>query len=134
MEEPTVTKSKIGASGLEFNKEHAHYFFDMKWIFHHEFVPSNTTVNSDFYCDVWDTWEKMYDEQDRILAQPQLTPSSWQCTHPHIPENHKFVTNICIVIVPHLPYSLDLAPSDFTLFPKLKMKLKGLHFETVSDI
>jgi hypothetical protein len=35
-----------------------------------------------------------------------------------------------MVIIPHPPYSLDLAPCDFALFPKLKMKLKGRHFET----
>jgi hypothetical protein len=39
-----------------------------------------------------------------------------------------------MVIVPHPPYSPDLAPCDFALFPKLKMKLKGRCFETVSDI
>jgi hypothetical protein len=39
-----------------------------------------------------------------------------------------------MVIVPHPPYSLDLAPCDFALFPKLKMKLNGRRFETVSDI
>jgi hypothetical protein len=39
-----------------------------------------------------------------------------------------------MVIVPHPPYSPDLAPCDFALFPKLKMKLKGRRFETVSDI
>jgi hypothetical protein len=39
-----------------------------------------------------------------------------------------------MVIVPHPPYSPDLAPCDFALFLKLKMKLKGQHFETVSDI
>jgi hypothetical protein len=39
-----------------------------------------------------------------------------------------------MVIVPHPPYSLDLAPCDFSLFPKLKMTLKGRRFETVSDI
>jgi hypothetical protein len=44
-----------------------------------------------------------------------------------------FVTNN-MVIVPHPPYSPDLAACDFILFPKLKMKLKGQHFETVSDI
>jgi hypothetical protein len=38
-----------------------------------------------------------------------------------------------MVIIPHFPYSLDLAACDFALFPILKMKLKG-HFETVSDI
>jgi hypothetical protein len=35
-----------------------------------------------------------------------------------------------MVIVPHLPYSPDL----LALFPKLKMKLKGRRFETMSDI
>jgi hypothetical protein len=39
-----------------------------------------------------------------------------------------------MVIVPHPPYPPDLAPCDFPLFPKLKMKLKGRRFETVSDI
>jgi hypothetical protein len=28
------------------------FFFDVKEIFHGEFVPPNPTVNSDFYCDV----------------------------------------------------------------------------------
>jgi hypothetical protein len=44
----------------------------------------------------------------------------------------EFVTNSNMVIVPHPPYSPDLAPCDFALFAKLKMKLKGQHFETVS--
>ena len=37
-------------------------------------------------------------------------------------------------VVPHPPYSLDLAPSDFFLFPKLKMKLKGRRFQTLEEI
>jgi hypothetical protein len=36
----------------------------------------------------------------------------------------EFVTNN-MVIVPHPPYLLDLAPCDFILFPKLKVKLNG---------
>jgi hypothetical protein len=39
-----------------------------------------------------------------------------------------------MVIVPHPAYLLDLTLYDFSLFPKLKMKLKGRHVETVSDI
>jgi transposase len=46
----------------------------------------------------------------------------------------EFATDNNLTIVPHPPYSPDLAPYDFALFPKLKMKLKGRHFETVSDI
>jgi hypothetical protein len=46
----------------------------------------------------------------------------------------QFVTNNNMVIIPNSPYSSLLALCDFFLFPKLKMKLKGRHFETVSDI
>jgi len=35
-----------------------------------------------------------------------------------------------MTVVPHPPYSPDLAPSDFFLFPKLKKKLKGRRFQT----
>jgi hypothetical protein len=34
----------------------------------------------------------------------------------------------------HPPYSPDLAPCDFFLFPKLKMKLKGRRFQTAEEI
>jgi hypothetical protein len=37
-------------------------------------------------------------------------------------------------IVPHPSYLPDLAPCDFVLFPKLKMKLKEQYSETVTDI
>jgi histone-lysine N-methyltransferase SETMAR len=46
----------------------------------------------------------------------------------------EFETNNNMVIAPHPPYSPDLVPCDFALFPKLKMKLKGRHFERVSNI
>jgi hypothetical protein len=53
VEEPTITKRKKGAAGPEFNEEHAHCFFDVKGIVNREIVPSNTMVNSGFYCDVF---------------------------------------------------------------------------------
>jgi hypothetical protein len=39
-----------------------------------------------------------------------------------------------MVIILHPPNSLNIALYYFDLFPKLKMKLKGRRFETVSDI
>jgi hypothetical protein len=39
-----------------------------------------------------------------------------------------------MVIVRHPPYSPGLAPCNFALFPKLKMKLKERRFEIFSDI
>jgi hypothetical protein len=39
-----------------------------------------------------------------------------------------------MTVVQHPLYSPDLAPCDFFLFPKLKMKLKGRRFQTVEKI
>lgn len=38
------------------------------------------------------------------------------------------------IVVPNPPYSPDLAPCDFFLFPKIKTMLKGRRFTTVSEI
>jgi transposase len=37
-------------------------------------------------------------------------------------------------ILPHPPYSPDLAPSDFYLFPKMKKHLRGQRFHTSEDV
>ncbi len=36
--------------------------------------------------------------------------------------------------VPQLPYSPDIAPCDFCLFPKLKEKLRGCRYETIEKM
>ncbi|KFD65386.1 hypothetical protein M514_22426 [Trichuris suis] len=36
-------------------------------------------------------------------------------------------------VIPQPPYSPDVAPSDFFLFPKLKEHLKGTLFESMDD-
>ena len=39
-----------------------------------------------------------------------------------------------IQTVPHRPFSPDLAPCDFYLFPKLKEKLRGCRYETIEEM
>jgi hypothetical protein len=39
-----------------------------------------------------------------------------------------------MAVFPHLPYSPDLAPCDFLLVPKMKLKLKGRRFDTIEEI
>jgi hypothetical protein len=75
----------------------------------------------------------MCDEKDRNFG---ATTSCFIMTTrpPRRSGKPEFVTNNNMVIVSNLPYSPDLAPCDFALFPKLKMKLKGRRFETTSAI
>ena len=46
----------------------------------------------------------------------------------------EFLVKKNILLLPHIPYSPDLAPCDFYLFPKLESKLKGYHFGTMENI
>jgi histone-lysine N-methyltransferase SETMAR len=126
---PHNHQEQKSAAGLEFNKEHAHCFCGMRGIVHGEFVSPNTTVNSDFYCDVlrhlrenvgqkrWEIWRNNnWLHHDSAPAHMSLKTT-------------EFVTNN-MVTAPHPSYSPDLAPCDFALFPK--MKLEGQRFEMAS--
>jgi hypothetical protein len=39
-----------------------------------------------------------------------------------------------LAVIPHRPYSPDLASCDFFLFPKMKLKLKGRLFGNTEEI
>ena len=41
-----------------------------------------------------------------------------------------FLTSSCIMVMPQPPYSPDLIPCDFFLFQKVKLAVKGHHFES----
>jgi len=46
----------------------------------------------------------------------------------------EFLATKQITVLEHPANSLDLAPSDFILFPKIKEILKGRHFDDLDDI
>jgi hypothetical protein len=39
-----------------------------------------------------------------------------------------------MAVIPHTLYSPHLAPCDFFLFPKMKLKLKGRRLDTIEEI
>ena len=53
-----------------------------------------------------------------------------QCTSPQLHPCKDYLSKMGIKIVPQPPYSPDLAPCDFCLFPKLK----GCRYETIEEM
>ncbi|PNF42653.1 hypothetical protein B7P43_G01278 [Cryptotermes secundus] len=47
---------------------------------------------------------------------------------------NEFLAKNKMAVVPHPPYSPDLAPCDLFLFHKMKIKSKGRRFDTVEEI
>jgi len=116
-------------------------FFDSPGEVHKEFVPEGKTVNSEFYNGVMDRLLKRIQRVRQaafccrdfscstIMRPPtklQVFANFWRkknvTTLYHHHHHH------------HPPYSPELSPPDYFLFPKLKMKLKGLHFADVAEI
>jgi transposase len=46
----------------------------------------------------------------------------------------QFLANKKITVLEHPPYSPDLAPRDFYLFPKIMSVLKGIHLVLVENV
>jgi len=110
-------------------------FFDQKGIVHKEFVPPGQTVNYAFYVEVL----RRLPENVRRKRPDQLQNDTWLFHQDNAPAHaavvtRRFLTDNNISVVPHPPYSPDLAPRNIFLFPKLKMKLKGRRFQTVEEI
>jgi hypothetical protein len=64
---------------------------------------------------------------------------SWVLHHDNAPAHLSFLVRNFLAknettVVPQPPYSPDLAPADFFLFPKLKSTLKGCCFDTINKI
>jgi len=99
-------------------------FFDIKGIVHKEFVPRGQTVNSRFYCEVL---QRLSEKVRR--HRPQLwREQTWLLHHDNALAHtavltQQFLAANKIPVIPHPPYSPDLAPRDFFLFPKMKLKL-----------
>jgi histone-lysine N-methyltransferase SETMAR len=71
--------------------------------------------------------------------KPGLWPDKLNLHHDYAPAHdalrvNKFLAKNSITKMDHPPYSPDLAPCDFWLFPKLKNALKGQRFSDLSDI
>lgn len=110
-------------------------FFDSDGVIHKEFLPSDTTVNAAYYKEVM---SRLLKRISRIRPHYNRK-GSWSLLHDNAPSHNSiivksFMAKKGVLVINHPPYSPDLAPADFMLFPKLKGILKGRKFHDVQDI
>jgi histone-lysine N-methyltransferase SETMAR len=100
-----------------------------------DFVPEEKTINAVFYKGIMDCTLKCI-QQD---GPATFCSQDFFLLHDNAPA-HKAASFLPIfdptkvTTLYHPPYSPDLSLSDYFLFPKLKIKLKGLHFADVAEI
>ncbi|UYV67655.1 hypothetical protein LAZ67_5001500 [Cordylochernes scorpioides] len=95
-------------------------FFDCRGVVHHEFLPQGRTVNKEYYLQVMRNLCKAICQK-----RPDLWKNkNWLLHHDNAPAHTSLLP----------PYSPDLAPCDFFLFPKLKRPMKGRRYATLDEI
>ena len=110
-------------------------FFDSTGMIYMHWVPTGQTVNKEYYVEVLREFRKRFYWKRLALFKS----GQWHFHQDNAPVHNSilvtdYLTKMGIKTVPHPPYSRDLAPCDFWLFPKLKEKLRGCHYETIEEM
>jgi hypothetical protein len=103
--------------------------FHNEGIFHKEFVLPGQTVNGKLY---WNVLEAIR-ENIRHKDPDKGCNNSWAVNHDNAPAHMLFVVQQFLASTHESPPPSILNgphPWDFLLFPKMKLKLKGQHFDS----
>jgi len=100
-------------------------FFDHKWIINYEFIPKGQTVNQECYLEVLTRLrESVQRKRPGLWSDKGIIHHENASVHDAL-RMCKFLAKNTITKMDHPPYSPELAPCNFWLFPKLKNALKG---------
>ena len=118
------TQSSIG-------KVMATFFWDVSGIIHVDFLEPGTTINAERYIS---TLKSLKARLRRVRGNKKITLHH-DNARPHTARaTVQAIDDLGFCLLPHPPYSPDLAPCDFHLFPKLKEQLRGIRFDSNEEI
>ena len=106
-------------------------FFWQHWHDLHALVSPGQTVNKEYDVEVLREFRKRLRQKRPAL----FTLGQWHFHQDNAPVHNSilvtdYLTKMATKTVPHPPYSRDLAPCDFWLFPKLR----GCRYETTEEM
>ena len=110
-------------------------FLDSTDMIYMHWVPTGQTVNKEYYVEVLREFKKRFCWKRLALfksGQGHFHQDNAPVYNSILVTD--YFTKMGIKTVPHPPYSPDLVPYDFWLFPKLKEKLRGCRYETIEEM
>ncbi len=114
-------------------------FFDCNGLIHCEFVPQGETVTADSYCE---TLARLREKIRRKRPHLWVKTGLWRhyLLHHDNATPHTAVPTLAALgesgtdMLAHPPYSPDLAPNDYFLYPELKRQMRGVVYRTVPEV
>ncbi|XP_012060168.1 PREDICTED: histone-lysine N-methyltransferase SETMAR-like [Atta cephalotes] len=130
--EPLLTTPK---TDLHPKKVMLCVWWDWKGILYYELLPNNEMINSEKYCSQLDELKTAIEQKRPEIANQKGVVFHQDNARPHV----SLITRQKLLelgwdVLPHPPYSPDLAPSDFHLFRSLQNSLNGKSFNSLIEI
>lgn len=130
-DEPSPVKARVAPSA---GKQMATVFWDKEGILLIEWLPRGATINSNYYIEILHKLREAIKQKRRgklsrgiLLQQDNARPHTSQATMAAI-------TDLGFELLPHPPYSPDLAPSDYWLFASMKEPLRGRQYSCLQAL
>ena len=110
------------------------YFLGSRSILLIDYLPKGQTINPEYYSSLLVQMKDILKEKRRGMVTKGVL-----FLHDNAPAHQALATQkklayLGFQCLDHPPYSLDLAPSDYQLFPGLKKQLKGRHFLSDTEV
>ena len=120
--QPGPIKARVHASR---QKQMLLAYFDAKGVIYTDYVPKGKTVNAKYIIESLRRFLKIFKQKRKTTASQEWF-LHWDNAPVHSAAIVKdFIAAKKIKTIAHPPYSPDLAPADFFLFPKVKNDLAG---------
>jgi len=112
----------------------ASIFWDEDGILLIEYLPKGQTLNAEYYSSLMVQLKDILTEKRRGKVTKGVL-----FLHDNVPAHLALATQkklayLDFQCLDHLPYSPDLAPSDYHLIPRMKKQLKGRHFLSDAEV
>lgn len=122
-------------AGLHPKKVMLCIWWDSEGVIYREFLPPNKTVDSDKYCEqLLEVRKALIKKRPAIINRSKVV-FQHDNARPHVSKKTQELLEVLNwEVLPHPPYSPDIAPSDFHLFLHLKIALKGQKFKTTEEL
>lgn len=128
---PRPKKMKIQKS---VGKVMATVFWDKDGILMTDYLQKGQTLNADYYCNLlYQLKDTLSDRREEKLKKGVLFLQNNTPAH-NAGKTMDVLRNLGFEHIDSPPYSPDLAPSDYFLFPNLKRSLKGRKFASDAEV
>ena len=129
--EPAPKKAKTVPSA---GKVMASVFWDCRGIIFIDYLQKGKTINGEYYANLLHQLsEKISEKRPHLAKKKILFHQDNAPVHTSARAMAK-IRELKFELLPHAPYSPDLAPSDYFLFPNLKKWLGGKRFASNDEV